>query len=51
MNENDNIVIISKDIQENEHYIRERLTDCADVQIRRMRFGDELNVDCLMVYI
>ena len=51
MNENDNIVIISKDIQENEHYIRERLTDCADVQIRRMRLGDERKVDCLMVYI
>ena len=51
MDKNDNIVMISKDIRENERYIRERLADCGDIQIRKMRLGDERKVDCLMVYI
>ena len=51
MEKNDNIVIISKDIRVNERYVRERLADCGDIQIRRMRLGDERKVDCLMVYI
>ena len=51
MDKNDNIVMISKDIRANERYIRERLADCGDIQIRKMRLGDERKVDCLMVYI
>ena len=51
MDKNDNIVMISKDIRANERYIRERLVDCGDIQIRKMRLGDERKVDCLMVYI
>ena len=51
MEKNDNIVMISKDIRANEKYIRERLRDCSDIQIRRMRLGEERKVDCLMVYI
>ena len=43
--------MISKDIRANERYIRERLADCGDIQIRKMRLGDERKVDCLMVYI
>ena len=49
MDKNDNIVMISKDIRANERYIRERLADCGDIQIRKMRLGDERKVDCLMV--
>ena len=45
MDKNDNIVMISKDIRENERYIRERLADCGDIQIRKMRLGDERKVD------
>ena len=48
---NDNIVIISGDVRENERRVRERFSDCGDVQIRRMRLGEERKVDCLMVYI
>lgn len=51
MNKNDNIVMISKDIRVNEKHVRERLQDCGDIQIRRMRLGEERKVDCLMVYI
>lgn len=51
MDKNDNIVMISKDIRANERYIRELLADCGDIQIRKMRLGDERKVDCLMVYI
>ena len=51
MDKNDNIVMISKDIRANERYIRECLADCGDIQIRKMRLGDERKVDCLMVYI
>lgn len=51
MNKNDNIVMISKDIRVNEKHVRERLQDCGDIQIRRMRLGKERKVDCLMVYI
>ena len=51
MEKNDNIVMISKEIQANEAYIRERLADCGDIQIRKMRLGDEQKMDCLMVYI
>ena len=51
MNKNDNIVMISKDIRVNEKLVRERLQDCGDIQIRRMRLGEERKVDCLMVYI
>ena len=51
MDKNDNIVMISKDIRANERYIRERLADCGDIQIRKMRLGDARKVDCLMVYI
>ena len=43
--------MISKDIRANERYIRELLADCGDIQIRKMRLGDERKVDCLMVYI
>ena len=46
---NDNIVIISGDVRENERRVRERFSDCGDVQIRRMRLGEERKVDCLMV--
>ena len=51
MDKNDNIVMISKDIRVNEKHVRERLQDCGDIQIRRMRLGEERKVDCLMVYI
>ena len=51
MNKNDNIVMISERIQVNEKHIRERLADCGDILIRRMRLGDEQKIDCLMVYI
>ena len=51
MNKNDSIVMISKDIRVNEKHVRERLQDCGDIQIRRMRLGEERKVDCLMVYI
>ena len=51
MKKNDNIVMISKYIQANEAYIREQLEDCGDIQIRKMRLGDEQKMDCLMVYI
>ena len=43
--------MISKDIRVNEKHVRERLQDCGDIQIRRMRLGEERKVDCLMVYI
>ena len=32
-------------------HVRERLQDCGDIQIRRMRLGEERKADCLMVYI
>ena len=51
MEKNDNIVMISKEIQANEAYIREQLADCGDIQIRKMRLGNEQKIDCLMVYI
>ena len=51
MSENDNKVMISKDIRVNEEHVRTRLQDCGDIQIRRMRLGEERKVDCLMVYI
>ena len=51
MNKNDNIVMISKDIRVNEKLVRKRLQDFGDIQIRRMRLGEERKVDCLMVYI
>ena len=51
MDKNNTIVMISKKLQENEKYIRERLKDCGDIQIRPMRLGEERKVDCLMVYI
>ena len=51
MDKNDNIVMISKDIRVNEKHVRERLQDCGDIQIRRMRLGEERKADCLMVYI
>ena len=41
MDKNDNIVMISKDIRANERYIRERLADCGDIQIRKMRLGED----------
>ena len=47
MDKNDNIVMISKDIRVNERYIRELLADCGDIQIRKMRLGDERKVDGL----
>lgn len=51
MTKNDNIVMVSKDIQENEKRVRERLKDCGDIKIRPMRLGEEKKVSCLMVYI
>lgn len=42
---------ISKNLRENEAYIRKRCENCADILIRPMRLGDERKVDCLMVYI
>ena len=47
MSKNDSIVMISKDIRVNEKHVRERLQDCGDIQIRRMRLGEERKVDCL----
>ena len=51
MLKNDNIVMISKKLQENKTYIEERLKDCGDIQIRSMRMGEARKADCLMVYI
>ena len=51
MLKNDNIVMISKKLQENKTYIEERLKDCGDIQIRSMRLGELRKADCLMVYI
>ena len=51
MRKNDNTVMISNDIRVNEKHVRDRLQDCGDIQIRRMRLGEEQKVDCLMVYI
>lgn len=42
---------ISKNIRENEQYIRNVFADCADILIRPMRLGAESKTDCLMVYI
>ena len=42
---------ISKNLRENEKYIRSRCKNCADILIRPMRLGNESKADCLMVYI
>lgn len=42
---------ISRNLRENEAYIRSRCEKCADILIRPMRLGDGPKVDCLMVYI
>lgn len=42
---------ISKDIRENEAYIKERCTGCSDIIIRPMMLGNEKKVRCLVVYI
>lgn len=42
---------ISPILRENEAYVRERLSGCADILIRPMRLGEGRKVDCLMVYI
>lgn len=42
---------ISKNLRENEEYIRKQCKDCADILVRPMRLGEERKVDCLMVYI
>ena len=44
-------ILVSSNLRENEKYVRKRLENCADIQIRPMRLGDALKVDCLMVYI
>ena len=42
---------ISKSLRANEEYVRKRCENCADIQIRPMKLGEERKVDCLMVYI
>ena len=42
---------VSSSLRQNENYVRKRLENCADIQIRPMRLGGERKVDCLMVYI
>lgn len=42
---------ISRDIQENEAYIRRRCEGCADILIRPMMLGAGTKVRCLVVYI
>ena len=46
----DNIKI-SKNLRINEEYVRNRCENCADIQVRQMKLGEERKVDCLMVYI
>ena len=38
-------------LRENEKYLREQCSNCADILIRPMRLGDERKTDCLMIYI
>lgn len=42
---------ISKDIRENEVYIKERCTGCDDIIIRPMMLGAGKKIRCLVVYI
>lgn len=43
--------LISRNLWENEAYLREKFQNCADILIRSMRLGTERKTDCLMVYI
>lgn len=42
---------ISRNLRENETYIRKRCENCADILIRPMRLGEIRKIDCLMVYL
>ena len=42
---------VSRDIRENEDYVRERCRDCKDIIIRPMMLGQGKRVRCLVFYI
>lgn len=42
---------VSRNIRDNEKYIRKRCEGCADIQIRPMQLGQGKKLSCLVVYI